>query len=127
MSLIETLLGQPDNLPAEIRQKVSELLPQETVLAFALSDLNSAQRFANTWLVVTDTHLVLAYPETAVTGSAPAWQTTILAIRDIEKIETFDGLTSCWLTATGAKGQSPQSCADSRCRTALPHKPDLPS
>ena len=106
MSLMETLLGQPDNLPVELRQKIGELLPQESVRVIALADLTHAQRFTTIWLVLTDAHLVVACPETGATGGAPAWQTTILSIRDIEKIETFDGLTSCWLTATGAKGQS---------------------
>ena len=106
MSLLETMLGQPDNLPAELRAKVGERLPRESVLVFALADLNHAQRFATTWLVLTDTHLILAIAEAAATGSALAWQTTLLPVRDIEKIETFDGLTSCWLTATGSNGQS---------------------
>jgi len=102
---IESLLGQPETLPAAAAEAIARLLPNEPIRVFALADLDVRRRFSPTWLAVTDAHVVLAAPKdgAAAGGSASDWGTTAFPIGEIESIETFDGIACCWMTLLAAE------------------------
>ena len=55
-------LDQPDALPDDVHQRVQRALPDATVCRIALIDLDSRMQFAQSWLVLTETHLCWVDP-----------------------------------------------------------------
>jgi ATP-binding cassette subfamily B protein len=101
---IESLLGQPEDLPSAVAEAVRRLLPNEPIRVFALADLDARRRFVATWLVVTDAHVVIAAPKEETTPAGPMdWTPTVFPIAEIESVETFDGLACCWMTLCAAE------------------------
>jgi ATP-binding cassette subfamily B protein len=103
-TILEKLLRQSADLPASLRTVLERMEPPEPVRVFALTDLDRTRRYTESWLILTDTRLVIATPQPSSGESAP-WATTVLAVRDIETVETFDGLSSSWMSLIAAKGQ----------------------
>ena len=103
-SPIESLLGQPEDLPPAVTEAVGRLLPNEPVRVFAMADLDARRRYTTSWLVVTDAHVVTIAPKDGATPAGPSdWATTVLPVGEIESIETFDGIACCWMTLYAAE------------------------
>jgi ATP-binding cassette subfamily B protein len=98
--LIQTYFSQPDELPEAVWSAVGAAVPGEALRVFVLSDLDARGRFGERWLVLTEHHLAVANAD-----GAAAWRIVAHPLRDIEKLDVFDGLTSSRLSIIGRSGK----------------------
>ncbi|MDZ7290189.1 MAG: ABC transporter ATP-binding protein/permease [candidate division KSB1 bacterium] len=102
-NLLQTYFKQAEELPSSLRESVKLALPDETIRVYAMSDLDGQQRFGERWLVLCERHLVLAEPDGVLKNGHTAWMTRTLALRDIEKLELLEGLSSSRLNLIGTQ------------------------
>ncbi|MFO0985150.1 MAG: ABC transporter ATP-binding protein [Planctomycetota bacterium] len=99
-SLLQTCFDQPDALPSSLLEALARALPGEQVRGFALADLDRTMRFAHSWLVLCDRHLVIARPTAALNGHQN-WDCAPITLTAIDTILTHDGLSACRLSLVG--------------------------
>lgn len=87
----------PEALPASLRSCIAEALGNQNVRMYALCDLDADQRFAVSWLVLTDRSLVLA--DASVSGR---WSLQTRSLADVADLILDDGLTCQRLRIVGA-------------------------
>src|SRR5574341_1029580 len=63
--IISRYTGQPARLPAELRHKVEHLWRGDAVLLYALADLDSTLRLAESWLLLGHRQVAVAEPHPA--------------------------------------------------------------
>ncbi len=93
-NLLQDYFHQPETLPPEVEQAVKRACGPENIHAFAMSDLDGRLHFTQRWLVLNDGHFVIAEPEGAWQNGATAWSISSFALREIEKLELLEGLSS---------------------------------
>jgi hypothetical protein len=104
-NLLQTYFKQDDELPPSLREAFAEALPDEAIRVYALSDLDDQQRYSERWLVLGERHLILAEPDRALSNGHMAWTTHALPLRDIEKFELLEGLSSSRLHVISTKNE----------------------
>lgn len=97
--LLETMLRQPSSLPRELREKVQAAFPGQTILVYALCDLDHQLAYGHSWVMVTEQRLVLCLPE------AGTWRTDSLELGELDRFEMQEGLSLTQLVALDAQGQ----------------------
>ena len=93
-NLLQTYFKQAEELPLAVREAFQRALPEESIRVYALSDLDSQQRFSECWLILSERHLVLAEPDGARKNGHTTWATRTLVLSGIEKFELLEGLSS---------------------------------
>lgn len=102
-NFLQTFFDQPDHLPPEVQAAVQRAIGAESIRAFAMSDLDARLRFSQSWLVLSDAHVLLLQPESAWQNGSTAWLTRSFELRAIEKFELLSGLSSSRLNIVGAE------------------------
>ncbi|NUO81776.1 hypothetical protein HUU05_17030, partial [candidate division KSB1 bacterium] len=102
-SFLQTFFHQPDQLPPEVQAAVQRAIGSERIHAFAMSDLDAHLQFSQSWLVLSDAHLVLLQPEGAWQNGSTAWLPRKVPLRNIEKLELLSGLSSSRLNVVGTE------------------------
>ncbi len=102
-NFLQTFFQQPDQLPPEVHEAVKRAIGSERIHAFAMSDLDARLQFSQSWLVLSDEHLVLMQPEGAWQNGSTSWLTRKFPLRGIEKFELLTGLSSSRLNVVGAE------------------------
>lgn len=74
--------------------------PGDKIIAYALCDLDSTQRFVEQWLVLAGQKLLIA-----MSRHKDIWELQTFALSEIEKFEVFDGLSSSSLHIVGTTGK----------------------
>ena len=103
--LLQTYFKQAGELPPAVRAAFKQALPDEEIRVYALSDLDGQRRFGERWLVLGESHLVLAEPDGALLNGHTAWKTRALPLRDIGKFELLEGLSSSRLNLINASNE----------------------
>jgi ATP-binding cassette subfamily B protein len=81
-------------LPPEVEQAASRAFGSNNIHAFAMSDLDGNLHYTQRWLVLSDEYLMIIAPEGAWQNGTTAWTAARFALRDIEKFELLEGLSS---------------------------------
>lgn len=102
-NFLQTYFHQPDELPPAAQEAVQRAIGNERIRAFAMSDLDPRLQFSQSWLVLSDEHLVLLQPEGAWQNGSTAWRARLFALRAIERFELLAGLSSSRLNIVGAE------------------------
>lgn len=102
-NFLKTFFDQPDHLPPEVQAAVQRAIGAESIRAFAMSDLDARLQFSQSWLVLSDAHLVLMQPEGAWQNGSTTWFARAFELRTIEKFELLSGLSSSRLNIVGAE------------------------
>jgi len=95
------VLLQPEGLPKSLAEELRRRYPEEKLFAYALCDLDGAQRFVEQWLVLAGKYLLIAEPD----QRKDIWKIQSFALPEIEKFEVFDGLSSSSLHLIGTTGK----------------------
>lgn len=98
-NFLQTFFHQPDELPPEAHEAAQRTIGQERIRAFAMSDLDARLQFSQSWLVLSDEHLVMLEPEGE--NGRTTWRAQALPLREIEKFELLSGLSSSRLNIVG--------------------------
>jgi ATP-binding cassette subfamily B protein len=93
-NLLQDYFQQPETLPPEVEQAASRAFGSNNIHAFAMSDLDGNLHYTQRWLVLSDEYLMIIAPEGAWQNGTTAWTAARFALRDIEKFELLEGLSS---------------------------------
>jgi len=104
-NLLQTYFKQADELPPAVREAFNRALPDEDIRVYALSDLDNSLRYSERWLVLGESHLALIEPDGALMNGHAAWKTRTLSLRDLDKFELLEGLSSSRLNVIGANNE----------------------
>ena len=99
-NILSRIFGQSDCLPQEIVKRI-EAETGEKVQIYALCDLQPDYKFAETWLVVTESHLIQARPES--TEQANQIELRMIPLVKIDKLELLEGFTLNRLYVVGVE------------------------
>ncbi|MGH7491420.1 MAG: ABC transporter ATP-binding protein [bacterium] len=101
-NLLQDYFHQPDTLPPAVEQAAKRAFGSGHIQAFAMSDLDGKLRYTQHWLVLSEEHLLLIAPEGAWLNGSTSWAVTRFALRDIEKFELLEGLSSSRLNVVSS-------------------------
>lgn len=102
-NFLQTFFQQPDQLPPEVQTATQRAIGSERIHAFAMCDLDARLQFSQSWLVLSEQHVLLLHPEGAWQNGSTAWLARSFELRAIEKFELLSGLSSSRLNLVGAE------------------------
>src|SRR5215212_6586922 len=102
--IIERYIGQPSQLPAELRARIEREWGGQPVQLYALADLDRALRLTESWLALGPTHVALARPREGVPGE---WDVCSIERARIHAVRESPGLSANTLMLLGPPDDPP--------------------
>jgi ATP-binding cassette subfamily B protein len=107
--IIRRYIGQPGQLPPELRARIEREWGDEPVQLYALADLDAGLRLGESWVALGPRHVALARPVPDENGGS--WDVRTISRAHILKVQESTGLSANTLILSGAPDDPPLAIA----------------
>ncbi|HEX4682311.1 MAG TPA: ABC transporter ATP-binding protein [Gemmatimonadaceae bacterium] len=101
--IITRYIGQPAQLPRELRLRIEAACGGLPIQLYALADLDTALHLRESWVALGPEHVAVA----ARASTASEWEITVIERRRIRALRETPGLSAHTLTLLGEPGEPP--------------------